>query len=132
MSIASWTSPRASGSTLPISRAISCARSSFCSARSAPNRKRISPPFGAGTRRLGLEASPWNPRSPAIAGLALAAGHPLRSAVGAGAAVDDDGHVRVVLVVLDHLVVELVFELPRDHAVDHVLSVSPVLQPSDF
>src|SRR5438067_9790857 len=40
------------------------------------------------------------------------------------AAVDDHGDVRVVLVVLDHLVVELVRELGRDHAVDHRLSVS--------
>ena len=38
-------------STLPISRAISWARSSFCSVRSCAKRKRISPRFGAGTRR---------------------------------------------------------------------------------
>src|SRR5919197_4546255 len=51
MSIASWTSPAASGSTLPISWAIRSARSSFCSVRSCAKRKRISPRRGAGTRR---------------------------------------------------------------------------------
>ena len=45
-------------------------------------------------------------------------GLPVR-AVGTLAAVDDDRHVRVVLVVVDHLVVELVGELPRNHAIDH-------------
>src|ERR1700751_730294 len=44
---------------------------------------------------------------------------PFFAAVGPVAAVDDDGHVRVVLVVLDHLVVELVGELPRNDAIDH-------------
>src|SRR5919197_1027578 len=38
--------------------------------------------------------------------------------------VDDHRDVRVVLVVLDHLVVELVRELARDHAVDHSVSDS--------
>src|SRR5207244_2957406 len=42
--------------------------------------------------------------------------------VGSLATVDDHRHVRVVLVVLDHLVVELARELPRDHAVDHPVS----------
>jgi hypothetical protein len=37
-------------------------------------------------------------------------------------AADDDGHVRVVFVVLDHLVEQLALELPRDHAVDHPVS----------
>src|SRR3954447_21286099 len=41
------------------------------------------------------------------------------AAVRALATVDDDGHVRVVLVVGDHLVVELVRERLRDDAVDH-------------
>jgi hypothetical protein len=57
MSIASCTSPLASGSTLPISRAISCARSSFCSLRRCAKRNRISPRFGAGTRRQSSYAS---------------------------------------------------------------------------
>src|SRR6476659_11235984 len=39
--------------------------------------------------------------------------------IGPFAAVDDDGHVRVVLVVLDHLVVELVGELAGNDAIDH-------------
>src|SRR5919198_3865889 len=51
MSIASWTSPAASGSTFPISCAIRSAKSSFCSARSWPKRKRTSPRRGAGTSR---------------------------------------------------------------------------------
>src|SRR4051794_15885554 len=63
-------------------------------------------------------------RGPALATIAdlaalvvLAARH--AAPVGTLAAVDDDGHVRVVLVVGDHLVVELVRERLRDHAVDH-------------
>ena len=69
---------------------------------------------------LGLEERARDPRAPPVAQLALAAGlaAPL-AAVRARAAVDDDGHVRVVLVVLDHLVEELVLELARDHAIDH-------------
>src|SRR5690349_9481581 len=35
------------------------------------------------------------------------------------ATVDDDGYVRVVLVVVDHLVVELFGELARNDAIDH-------------
>src|SRR5205814_854255 len=37
------------------------------------------------------------------------------------ASVDDHGDVRVVLVVLDHLVVEVVRELGRNDAIDHAL-----------
>src|SRR5215210_2732843 len=44
------------------------------------------------------------------------------AAVVALTAVDHDRHVRVVLVVLDHLVEELVLELSRDHAIDHPAS----------
>src|ERR1700752_3146145 len=44
---------------------------------------------------------------------------PLLAAVSPLAAVDDDGHVRVVLVVLDHLVVQLVLELAGNDAIDH-------------
>src|SRR2546425_5924286 len=40
----------------------------------------------------------------------------------APAPIDDHGHVRVVLVVLDHLLVELIRELGWDHAVDHPAS----------
>ena len=58
MSIPSWTSPRASDRTLPISRVIARARRSLCSAISAPNAYRISPRFGAG-RPL-----PHRPRRP--------------------------------------------------------------------
>src|SRR5215204_4874655 len=179
MSIASWTSPAASGTTLPISRAISSATSSLRSASSWPKRKRNSPRFGAGVRRQSSKAafaastarsassalergktprvSPEaasihsppmkflkvfvaavataailvrrvgagerarGPRPAAVANLALAtlvlvpSGAPVVTL----AAVDDDGYVRVVLVVLDHLVVELVLELARDDAIDH-------------
>ena len=51
MSMPSWTSPRASASTLPISRVIARARRSLCCAMSAPNEYRISPRLGAGVRR---------------------------------------------------------------------------------
>ena len=51
MSMPSWTSPRASAMTLPISRVIARARRSLCWAISAPNAYRISPRFGAGVRR---------------------------------------------------------------------------------
>src|SRR3954447_13259561 len=44
------------------------------------------------------------------------------------AAVDDHRHVRVLAVVVDELVVELAFELARDDAVDHGLSVTPTLE----
>src|SRR5437868_5279594 len=47
------------------------------------------------------------------------AGSPVRTGL---TAVDDHGHVRVVLVVLDHLVEKLVLELRRNHAVDHPAS----------
>src|SRR5690242_5820129 len=191
MSIASWTSPAASGSTLPISRAISWATSSLCSASSEPKRKRISPRLGAGTsrhssyaafaaatarstssaldfgktpstspvaglvvskvspeaasthsppmkflkvlvavlatagtllRRVGLGERARRASAPAIPDLALAAKDAALPPVLALAAVDDHRHVRVVLVVLDHLLVELVLELARNHAVDHPVS----------
>ncbi len=48
MSIPSWTSPRASARTLPISRVMARARRSLCSAMRAPKRYRISPRLGAG------------------------------------------------------------------------------------
>ena len=47
----SWTSPRASERTLPISRVIARASRSLCWAMSAPNAYRISPRLGAGVRR---------------------------------------------------------------------------------
>src|SRR5215218_10096173 len=80
---------------------------------------RRAPLFG-----FGFEERARDPRAPPVAQLALAArlGAAL-APVGAGAAIDDDGHVGVVLVVLDHLVEELGLELTRDHAVDHGLSV---------
>src|SRR5882724_10576302 len=64
-----------------------------------------------------------DPRPPSVARLALLEELRLRlpgAAVGALTAIDDHRHVRVVLVVLDHLVEELRFELARDHAIDHL------------
>ena len=51
MSMPSWTSPRASAMTLPISRVIAWASRSLCSAIRAPKRYRISPRLGAGVAR---------------------------------------------------------------------------------
>src|SRR6478736_6795252 len=51
MSIPSWTSPRASARTLPISRVIALASRSLCWAMSAPKAYRISPRLGAGVLR---------------------------------------------------------------------------------
>src|SRR5438552_3588146 len=75
----------------------------------------------AGQVRVGKGSR--DPRAAAVARLALL--DELRlglpgAAVGALTAVDDHRHVRVVLVVLDHLVVELSLELTRDHAIDHL------------
>ena len=56
MSMPSWTSPRASARTLPISRVIARARRSLCSASRAPKRYRISPRLGAGVRRQATPA----------------------------------------------------------------------------
>jgi hypothetical protein len=50
MSIPSWTSPRASLRTLPISRVMARASRSLCWAINAPNAYRISPRLGAGVR----------------------------------------------------------------------------------
>ena len=50
MSMPSWTSPRASDRTLPISRVIARARRSLCSAMRWANANMISPRFGAGVR----------------------------------------------------------------------------------
>src|SRR5919204_1956276 len=56
MSIASWTSPPASALTFPISRVIRSVRSSFAFSSRRAKRKRISPRFGAGTRRQSSKA----------------------------------------------------------------------------
>src|ERR1051325_2727384 len=70
--------------------------------------------------RLGLRERARGPSPATITDLALAAERAALAPVLALAAVDDDGDVRVVLVVVDHLVEELVLELPRNHAVDHL------------
>ena len=51
MSIASWTSPPASARTFPISCVMRSVSSALWSTTSCAKRKRISPRFGAGTRR---------------------------------------------------------------------------------
>ena len=51
ISMASWTSPRASSRTLPISAVMADARRSLCCASSAPKAYRISPRRGAGVAR---------------------------------------------------------------------------------
>src|SRR5207248_1381855 len=75
----------------------------------------------AGQVRVGKGSR--DPRAAAVARLALldelGLGLP-GAAVGALTAVDDHRHVRVGLVVLDHLLVELRLELARDHAIDHL------------
>ncbi len=58
MSMPSWTSPRASSRTLPISRVMWRARRSLCCAMSAPKAYRISPRLGAGVRLHASLASP--------------------------------------------------------------------------
>ncbi len=57
MSMPSWTSPRASSRTLPISAVMARASRSLCCARSAPKAYRISPRRGAGVRRHPSPAS---------------------------------------------------------------------------
>src|SRR6266581_4258380 len=57
MSMASWTSPRVSVRTLPISRVMSFANSSLRCTSSSAARNRISARFGAGTSRHVLYAS---------------------------------------------------------------------------
>src|SRR5919108_295206 len=69
--------------------------------------------------RVGAREGAGSAPSPAVPDLALAARGAARTPVVSVAPVDDHRHVRVVLVVLDHLVEELVLELARDHAVDH-------------
>src|SRR4029079_18036243 len=80
---------------------------------------------------LCAEERPGDAWPATVAGLALPAGLPLRAAIRPRAKVDDDRHVRVVLVVLDHLLEELVLELAGDHAIDHPLIVG-LLEPCDF
>src|SRR6266851_9819389 len=57
MSMASWTSPRVSGRTLPISRVMSLEKSSLRCNSSSAARNMISARFGAGTSRHFLYAS---------------------------------------------------------------------------
>src|SRR3954453_11944626 len=84
-------------------------------------------PAGSRLRhRVGLGEGPRDTRAAPVSDLPLLldlARAPAAPAIGAFAAVDDHGHVRVVLVVLDHLVVELGLELAWDDAIDHVLTI---------
>src|SRR5687767_13727017 len=72
-----------------------------------------------GFSALGIEERARDARPAPVAGLALAAGLAAVAAIRPFAALEDDRHIRVVLVVLDHLLEELGLELPRDHAIDH-------------
>src|SRR3954470_12496624 len=188
MSIASCTSPPASAFTFPISCVIRSVSSALWSVTSRAKRKRISPRFGAGTRRqswnasfaaatarltssgpdfgktpsvspsaglldskvspeaasthsppmkflnvrvpvaattamlvvrLGLRERPRDAGAPAVSDHTLAAVGLALAPVGPLAAVDHHRHVRVVLVVVDHLVEQLGLELARNHAIDH-------------
>src|SRR6185436_4623672 len=68
---------------------------------------------------VGLRERAWNAGPAAVADLAFASVGFALAPVRAVAAVDDHAHVRVVLVVVDHLLEELGLELARDNAVDH-------------
>src|SRR5829696_6296511 len=78
-------------------------------------------------RRVGAGKRSGDASAPAVADHAAVCGLVVRGAaappIGALAPVDYHRHVRVVAVVRDHLVVQLVGELRRDDAIDHVLSV---------
>src|SRR6185295_18804636 len=78
MSIASWTSPRVSARTLPISRVMRRARSSFRSRRISAARKISSARRGAGTG-IGERAHEigGSSRIPVLEGLARSGGNPL-------------------------------------------------------
>src|SRR5580765_4852767 len=73
---------------------------------------------------VGLRERARNARPATVADLALASVRLSLTPVRALASVDDHAHVRIVLVVVDHLLEELRLELARDNAIDHrVLSV---------
>ena len=84
ISIPSWTSPRASARTLPISRVIARARRSLCSAMRAPKRYRISPRLGAGVRRQVRPAISAARIARATSAAVPAWNRPIRSRVSAG------------------------------------------------
>src|SRR5438445_531424 len=72
--------------------------------------------------RVGVRERAGRTLAPPVADDPVAAVLLAGAAVGALPPVDDDRHVRVVLVVLDHLVEELRLELSWDHAIDHPAS----------
>src|SRR3990172_10943727 len=80
----SWTSPRASASTLPISRVSAWARRSLCWARSAPKAYMISPRLGAGVARQAGSASSAARTAAATSAASDAAKWPIRSRLSAG------------------------------------------------
>src|SRR5687767_5423604 len=86
--------------------------------RSAPGRRPASP-LRVTLAGVGVGKRPRDPGAAPVAQLPLAAVLAAVAAVVALTAVDDDGHVRVVLVVLDHPVEEVRLELAWDDAVDH-------------
>src|SRR3954471_10711362 len=71
---------------------------------------------------VGRRKRPGNPRPPTVARrppLVALAGGLVTAPLRAGPALDHHRHVRVVGVVRDETVVQVVRELGRDHAVDH-------------
>src|SRR4051812_31523835 len=81
----------------------------------------------AGFRGLGVEERSGDARTAPVAYLPLTAGLPSVAAIGAFATFEDHRHVRIVLVVVDHLVEELGLELSWDHAIDHPV---PIVGPA--
>ena len=84
MSMASWTSPRASSRTLPISRVMWRAMRSLCSASRAAKRYRISPRRGAGVARHAGNARPAAATAAATSDASEAANVPTTSRSSAG------------------------------------------------
>src|SRR6187401_75706 len=74
---------------------------------------------------LGVEERAGDAWTAPVACLPLTAGLSPVAAIWALATFQDHRHVRIVLVVVDHLVEELGLELSRDHAIDHARIVGP-------
>ena len=90
MSIPSWTSPRASAMTLPISRVIARARRSLCSAIMAAKAYMISPRFGAGVRRHSPPACSAARTAIATSAAVPCWNRPMTSRVSAGLTLSND------------------------------------------
>src|SRR4029453_15199862 len=91
MSIASWTSPRVSSRTLPISRVMSLEKSSLRFTRISAARERISPPLGAGSAFQRGYASRAQATARSTSSGPESAKLPIRSEVSAGGGVLNGG-----------------------------------------